>query len=109
MLGTLDLVELPDEAHDELAGFGIPGVKAPIVYVQRPFDGRPASFGNGTHVAFSAKSRDTVDRFHAAALAHGGSSEGEPGPRPHYSPNYYAAYVRDQVGNKLQAVCREPA
>lgn len=108
VLGTLDLVELPEEAHTELAGFGKPGDRTPIVYVQRPFNGRPASFGNGTHVAFTAKSRDAVDRFHKAALSSGGSSEGEPGPRPHYSPNYYAAYVRDQVGNKLQAVCREP-
>ncbi|MEM8977377.1 MAG: VOC family protein, partial [Pseudomonadota bacterium] len=38
------------------------------------------------------------------ALRHGGMSEGEPGPRPHYGPNYFAAYVRDPDGNKLQAV-----
>lgn len=109
VLGTLGIVELPEEVHDDLAGFGVPGFQTPIVYIQRPFDGRPASFGNGTHVAFSAPSRDAVDRFHAAALARGGCSEGEPGLRPQYSANYYGAYVRDQVGNKLQAVCREPA
>jgi catechol 2,3-dioxygenase-like lactoylglutathione lyase family enzyme len=109
VLGTLDIVELPEEGDATSAGFGFQGCKTPIVYVQPPFDGRPASFGNGTHVAFSASSRAAVDRFHEAALAHGGTNEGAPGARPHYSANYYAAYVRDQVGNKLQAVCREPA
>ena len=109
ILAPLGMIELPDEAHDKLAGFGSEGFQTPIVYIQRPFNGRPASFGNGTHAAFSAPSRDAVDRFHAAALAHGGCSEGEPGLRPHYSANYYGAYIRDQVGNKLQAVCREPA
>ncbi|MEZ5935963.1 MAG: VOC family protein [Alphaproteobacteria bacterium] len=108
VLETLGLVEIPEESHIELAGFGTPGCKTPIFYVQQPFDRRPASFGNGTHVAFTAATRQAVDHFHAAALEAGGSSEGAPGPRPHYSAHYYGAYVRDQVGNKLQAVCREP-
>lgn len=109
VLATLGIVELPEEALEQLAGFGFPGCSTPIVYVQQPFDGGPASFGNGTHVAFTADSREAVDRFHAAALAMGGRSEGAPGLRPHYSPHYYGAYVRDAVGNKLQAVCRKPA
>ena len=46
-----------------------------------------------------------VDAFHAAALEYGGMDEGQPGLRAHYGPNYYAAYVRDPYGNKLQAVC----
>ena len=109
VLGALDMVELPDEAHDELAGFGHQGLRTPIVYVQRPFDQKPASFGNGVHVAFRADEREIVDRFHEAALKNGGTSAGAPGPRPDYSPDYYGAYVRDPVGNKLQAVCRKPA
>ncbi|MGI9435652.1 MAG: VOC family protein [Geminicoccaceae bacterium] len=109
VLATLGIVEIPEEGDANSAGFGIEGFETPIVYVQPPFDGRPASFGNGTHVAFSASSREAVDRFHAEALAAGGSSDGEPGLRPHYSANYYGAYVRDRVGNKLQAVCRKPA
>jgi catechol 2,3-dioxygenase-like lactoylglutathione lyase family enzyme len=71
-----------------------------------PFDGRPASVGNGTMVAFSASSWSQVERFHEAALAHGGSSEGAPALRLRYNPDFYAAYVRDPDGNKLAAVCR---
>ena len=71
-----------------------------------PFDGQSASVGNGTMVALRAASWTQVDAFHAAALAHGGRSEGEPGLRPHYNPDFYAAYVRDPDGHKLAAVCR---
>lgn len=77
----------------------------PKIFIGPAFDGETASNGNGTHVAFIARSRAMVDAFHAAALANGGSDEGAPGPRPHYHPNYYGAYVRDPDGNKLQAVC----
>ena len=71
-----------------------------------PFDGQPATPGNGTMVALVAHSWAEVDRFHAAALANGGASEGAPGLRPQYNPDFYAAYVRDPDGNKLAAVCR---
>ena len=75
------------------------------LFVVKPYDGQPARAGNGVHAAFKAESRSAVDAFHKAALDHGGSDEGPPGPRPHYHPNYYGAYVRDPDGNKLQAVC----
>ena len=84
-------------AYGDLAG--------PKIFIGPAFDGKPATNGNGTHVAFLAKDRAAVDAFHAAALANGGTDEGAPGPRPHYHPNYYGAYVRDPDGNKLQAVC----
>ncbi len=85
--------------------YGLPtGEKLFVVF---PFDGNRASNGNGTHVAFRVESREQVDAFHAAALANGGTDEGAPGPRPHYHPNYYGAYVRDPDGNKLQAVCHK--
>ena len=77
----------------------------PYLYLYRPFDGRPATWGNGTHIAFLAASSTEVDEFYERALANGGSDEGPPGIRENYGPNYYAAYVRDPDGNKLQAVC----
>ena len=49
---------------------------------------------------------EEIDDFHAAALASVGTSEGDPGPRLRYAPDFYAAYVRDLDGNKLAAVCR---
>ncbi|WP_419808468.1 VOC family protein [Sphingomonas sp.] len=79
------------------------------LFVGSPFDGRPPSHGNGTHVALLAPDRAAVDAFHAAALANGGTDEGAPGPRPRYHQHYYGAYVRDPDGNKLQAVCHAPA
>lgn len=69
-----------------------------------PFDGEPAGAGNGTMIGFPATSHEEVRAFHAAALAHGGSDEGAPGPRAHYGPNWYSAYVRDPSGNKLSIV-----
>ena len=77
----------------------------PHLWVTLPFDGRPASAGNGGMVSLLAGTRAAVDAFHAAALAHGGSDEGAPGFRPQYGPHFYAAYVRDPDGNKLNAVC----
>lgn len=57
------------------------------------------------HWCFKAESRQKVDAFHAAALAHGGTCDGPPGPRPEYHPGYYAAFVRDPDGNRLEVVC----
>ena len=57
------------------------------------------------HLAFQANNRSAVDAFYQAALATGGSDDGAPGIRSNYHPNYYAAYVRDPDGYKLEAVC----
>lgn len=70
----------------------------------RPADGGSATAGNGIHIAFGVEDRAMVDAFHAAALANGGSSDGVPGLRPDYDAHYYAAFVRDPDGNKLEAV-----
>jgi catechol 2,3-dioxygenase-like lactoylglutathione lyase family enzyme len=91
------------------AGWGIyenDGARELAFWVGKPFDGQPATTGNGSTVAFRARSWKEVDDFHAAALANGGSSEGAPGLRLQYNPDFYAAYVRDPDGNKLAAVCR---
>jgi catechol 2,3-dioxygenase-like lactoylglutathione lyase family enzyme len=60
------------------------------------------------HWCFRAKSRAAVRAFHQAALAHGGSDDGPPGIRERYSPDYYAAFVRDPDGNRIEAVTRRP-
>ncbi len=74
------------------------------LWVCTPFDGGEASAGNGTMVALGAASQEQVDAFHAAAMAHGGTDDGAPGPRPDYGSNWYSAYLRDPTGNKLAVV-----
>ena len=64
----------------------------------------PAVPGNGVHVAFDVEDRGMVDAFHAAGLAAGGTDNGAPGLRPEYDAHYYAAFVRDPDGNKIEAV-----
>ena len=64
----------------------------------------PATVGNGVHIAWSVFDWGMVDAFHRAAIAAGGTDAGAPGLRPHYDANYYAAFVRDPDGNKLEAV-----
>ena len=59
------------------------------------------------HWCFRAPNRAAVHAFHAAALAHGGRCDGPPGPRPHYHASYYAAFVLDPDGNRLEAVCHD--
>jgi catechol 2,3-dioxygenase-like lactoylglutathione lyase family enzyme len=59
---------------------------------------------NGLHICLRATSTQAVDAFHAAALKAGGTSDGAPGPRPEYSDRYYAAFVVDLDGNKIEAV-----
>ncbi len=91
------------------AGWGIyedRGARELGFWVGKPFDQEPASVGNGSMVAFTARTWQAVDDFYAAALANGGACEGPPGLRLHYAPDFYAAYVRDPDGNKLAAVCR---
>jgi catechol 2,3-dioxygenase-like lactoylglutathione lyase family enzyme len=67
-----------------------------------PFDGNPATVGNGCMVALQAGSREQVDRLHARALDLGGSDEGAPGQR---MEGFYAAYFRDLDGNKFNVCC----
>jgi catechol 2,3-dioxygenase-like lactoylglutathione lyase family enzyme len=64
----------------------------------------PQSEGTGAHVALRASSCEMVDAFHAAALAHGGASDGAPGLRPQHGEGYYAAYICDRDGNRIEAV-----
>jgi len=87
---------------ESAAGYGTPGGNDRLALKLQSEPVVPP--GPGFHLAFAAESRLAVDRFHAAALASGGTDEGAPGPRPHYGPSYYAAFVRDPDGHKLEAV-----
>jgi catechol 2,3-dioxygenase-like lactoylglutathione lyase family enzyme len=64
----------------------------------------PVDPDSGTHVCLRASSVEDVQAFHAAAIKGGGASDGAPGPRPEYTAGYYAAFVRDPEGNKIEAV-----
>ena len=111
-LGTLGIqrCDVRDEPDwDGWVGWGIyenHGASEVALWLCEPFDGSLATVGNGTMVALQAKSWQEVNAFHAAAIATGGQSEGEPGLRPQYNADFYATYVRDPDGNKLAAVCR---
>ncbi|MCA3256324.1 MAG: VOC family protein [Alphaproteobacteria bacterium] len=88
-------------ATEEAVGYGA-GIT--VFSLNRPADGRPATGGNGVHVAFEVEHRAAVDAFFAVALSHGGTADGAPGLRPEYDGNYYAAFVRDPDGNKIEAL-----
>jgi catechol 2,3-dioxygenase-like lactoylglutathione lyase family enzyme len=93
------------QESDEFPSWG-PGYDGGVSFaICRPFDGQPPSAGNGAMIALRAATAAEVIAFHAAALAHGGSCEGPPGLRPHYTPTFFAAYLRDPDGNKLACVC----
>jgi len=85
----------PDAAHEILNVFA------------RGADARPP--GAGSHIAFNAANREAVAAFHAAAVGSGGTCAGEPGPRPHYGPTYFAAFVVCPDGWKIEAVYQEEA
>jgi predicted lactoylglutathione lyase len=84
---------------ERFIAWGKPGGGAGIG-LALPFDGKPATVGNGVMVALEAKDRAQVDRLYKLALSLGGTDEGPPGPR---SEGFYAAYFRDPDGNKLNA------
>ena len=110
-LGTNDLTRAA-RFYDAIAGelgiprfmqgdthiaWGVAGGGAGVA-LTKPFDGNPASVGNGVMVALEAKNQAQVDRIHAIALQNGGSDEGAPGVR---GGGFYAAYFRDPDGNKI--------
>lgn len=80
----------------------------PDFYVKPTFDGRPASAGNGTMVAFEAANQKQVRHLHAEALAAGGYDEGQPGFRDSYGSNFYVCYLRDPQGNKIALFSSNP-
>lgn len=100
--GELGLVRYMNT--DKAIGWRNPAVGIGLA-ITLPFDGKPATVGNGVMATIAAKDRDQVDKVYALALANGGSDEGPPGVRAN---GFYAAYFRDPDGNKLNAVVMPP-
>lgn len=96
--GDLSFIPPPQPGHPPLPEF----------YVKRPFDGGPATPGNGTMVAFEAASHAQVRDLHQAALDAGGRDEGPPGFRDGYSADFYVGYLRDPDGNKIALFATGP-
>lgn len=99
VLATIGMERSLNEGRE--IGYGLRG-GARCFWVLIPYDGRPATWGNGTQVTFRAPDRAAVEAFHCTALAEGGMDEGAPAER--YRPGYYGAYCRDPDGNKLHVV-----
>jgi catechol 2,3-dioxygenase-like lactoylglutathione lyase family enzyme len=95
--------DLRPGGDEQAVGYGPTGSgdKLAVKQVSQPIPHMP-----GFHVAFSAPSRSAVNAFHAAALASGGTDNGPPGLRPDYGPDYFAAFVVDPEGHRLEAVCK---
>lgn len=106
LLGALGHVRTGTFPEDGWAGWGREAGGRGHFYISRPFDGQPASVGNGSMTAFAAEIRTQVQAAHTVGLAAGGTDEGAPGPRPHYGVDFYGAYLRDPEGNKLAIVLR---
>lgn len=102
VMGALGHIRRATE--DTEIGYGPADAPRTQLWITAPYDGKSASFGNGTMPAFVATTRAQVDAFHAQGLANGGHDEGAPGLRP-YGAHFYACYLRDPDGNKLSAVC----
>jgi catechol 2,3-dioxygenase-like lactoylglutathione lyase family enzyme len=104
-LAPLGMIRRATKADE--VGYGFPEDRRTRIWVTKPYDGKPATIGNGSMPAFVSPDQQAVQDFHKAALAAGGTDEGAPGLRP-YGPAFYAAYVRDPDGNKLSAVHEGP-
>jgi catechol 2,3-dioxygenase-like lactoylglutathione lyase family enzyme len=101
-LGYVLVMEVQQDANDTpAAGFGAGG--KPDFWI-----GGEGGLNRPVHIAIATKDRALVDAFYRAALAAGGKDNGAPGLRPHYHPNYYAAFVRDPDGHNIEAVCYRP-
>ncbi|MDX2417541.1 MAG: VOC family protein [Xanthomonadales bacterium] len=95
-MGVTRLMEFGDR------GFGwAASLDQPMLCIFKPYDGQPATIGNGVMAGISVDSRDTVDRMHKKALELGGTDEGRPGLRAAGGDGFYAGYFRDLDGNKL--------
>jgi catechol 2,3-dioxygenase-like lactoylglutathione lyase family enzyme len=86
-------------------GYGRDAAAFWVNLAERPVPADPAS---GLHICFAAPTRESVEAFHAAALGAGGTDNGRPGPRADYGPDYYAGFVVDPEGYRIEAHCDRP-
>ena len=100
VLGPLGLLKLVEFAPSRV-GFG---KKYPEFWLNAREDLAPQRETTGIHICLRAPSEDAVRRFHAAALAHGGRTAGDPGPRQAAFTTYFGAFIFDRDGNKIEAV-----
>ncbi len=99
VLGALGFTQL--ETRPATVGFGKQYAE---FWINLRRDARTVAPESGAHVCFRARTPEMVDAFHAAALAAGGASDGAPGLRPQHGEGYYAAFIRDLDGNRIEAV-----
>ena len=85
-------------------GYAGYGIVRPEFWIAEPFEGRESS--RNAHVAIAVSSNELVNKFHETAIAQGWEDNGAPGPRPDYGESYYGAFVLDQDGNNIEAMCR---
>lgn len=102
MLGALGYVQV--WAFPDAVGYGAPGGGDRLALKKRTEQVIAPSAG--FHLAFGAPTRAAVDAFWAAAMAHGATDDGPPGLRERYGPDYYAAFVIDRDGFRIEAVCK---
>jgi catechol 2,3-dioxygenase-like lactoylglutathione lyase family enzyme len=93
-------------ADDTFVGYGLVDGEDMFALKRRTGTAAP---GAGCHLAFAAPSRAAVDAFHRAGLQHGGRDDGAPGLRAHYGANYYAAFLIDPDGYRIEAVINSAA
>ena len=115
VLGTNDLPRAASFYDELLAEMGVTrmmefggrgyawgaAMDKPMLCIMTPYDGQPATVGNGVMAGIAAESREQVDRIYRKAIELGGSDEGPPGLRAEGGDGFYAAYFRDLDGNKL--------
>jgi catechol 2,3-dioxygenase-like lactoylglutathione lyase family enzyme len=99
VLAPLGMTKL--ESRAATAGFG---KQYPEFWINLRGTMQPLAAESGAHICFRARSADMIDAFHAAALKAGGSDDGAPGLRPQHGEGYYAAFIRDPDGNRIEAV-----
>ena len=100
VLKPLDVTRLSD--GDTALGYGEKSAGLWVLAVDKPVK---ADMDSGLHFCLQARSRAAVDAFHAAALEMGGKDNGKPGVRADYDPKYYAAFVVDPDGYRIEAYC----